>query len=85
MVTTELLKGQRFQARSTSVMPSTPITTAITATPNVGDFTTANGQARRRVAAYSTATGQLITAFNPVGVNARARAVVAHHAIPDTQ
>ena len=34
----------------------------------VGDFTTANGQARRRVAAYSTATGALITAFNPVGV-----------------
>ncbi|AQP46315.1 hypothetical protein BW730_00745 [Tessaracoccus aquimaris] len=43
----------------------------------VGDFTTANGQARRRVAAYSTATGQLITSFNPVGVNSRARAVAA--------
>ncbi|MFT4216805.1 MAG: PKD domain-containing protein [Micropruina sp.] len=43
----------------------------------VGDFTTANGQARRRVAAYSTATGELITAFNPVGVNSRARAVAA--------
>lgn len=43
----------------------------------VGDFTTANGQARRRVAAYSTATGQLITNFNPVGVNSQARTVVA--------
>ncbi|MFT4297058.1 MAG: PKD domain-containing protein [Micropruina sp.] len=43
----------------------------------VGDFTTANGQARRRVAAYSTATGALITSFNPVGVNSRARAVAA--------
>ncbi len=43
----------------------------------VGDFTTANGQARRRVAAYSTATGALITSFNPVGVNARARSVTA--------
>ncbi len=43
----------------------------------VGDFTTANGQARRRVAAYSTSTGQLITSFNPVGVNSRARAVAA--------
>lgn len=43
----------------------------------VGDFTTANGQARRRVAAYSTATGQLITTFNPVGVNSQARSVVA--------
>jgi hypothetical protein len=43
----------------------------------VGDFTTANGQARRRVAAYSTSTGALITSFNPVGVNSRARAVIA--------
>lgn len=43
----------------------------------VGDFTTANGQARRRVAAYHTATGALDTTFNPVGVNAQARAVVA--------
>lgn len=43
----------------------------------VGDFTTANGAARRRVAAYSTATGALITSFNPVGVNSQARAVVA--------
>ncbi len=46
---------------------------SVTASPDgsriyvVGDFTTANGQARRRVAAYSTATGALITAFNPVG------------------
>ena len=31
----------------------------------VGDFTTANGQARRRVAAYSTATGALIIAVQP--------------------
>ncbi|WP_231979254.1 hypothetical protein [Tessaracoccus coleopterorum] len=43
----------------------------------VGDFTTADGQARRRVAAYSTSTGQLIASFNPVGVNSRARAVTA--------
>ena len=43
----------------------------------VGDFTTANGQARRRVAAYSTATGQLISTFNPSGPNSQARSVVA--------
>jgi PKD repeat protein len=43
----------------------------------VGDFTTANGVARRRVAAYSTATGQLINSFNPAGVNSQARAVIA--------
>ncbi|MFT3970689.1 MAG: PKD domain-containing protein [Micropruina sp.] len=43
----------------------------------VGDFTTADGQARRRVAAYSTSTGALIASFNPVGVNARARSVTA--------
>ncbi len=36
----------------------------------VGDFTTANGQARRRVAAYSTATGALITSSTP-SVSAR--------------
>ena len=42
-----------------------------------GDFTAVNGQARRRVAAFDTATGQLSTAFNPTGVTARARAVVA--------
>lgn len=56
---------------------------SVTASPDksriyvVGDFTTANGQARRRVAAYSTATGALITAFNPVGVSSQARAVIA--------
>lgn len=43
----------------------------------VGDFTTANGQARRRVAAFSTATGALVTTFNPAGVSSQARAVVA--------
>ena len=43
----------------------------------VGDFTTANGQTRRRLAAYNTATGQLDTNFAPVGVSAQARAVVA--------
>jgi len=43
----------------------------------VGDFTAANGQARRRVAAYSTATGALITTFNPSGPNSQARAVIA--------
>jgi len=43
----------------------------------VGEFTTANGQARSRVAAYSTATGALITSFNPIGVNSQARAVIA--------
>lgn len=43
----------------------------------VGDFTAANGQARRRVAAYSTATGQLISTFNPSGPNSQARSVVA--------
>ena len=56
---------------------------AVTASPDgsriyvVGDFSTANGQARSRIAAYSTATGALITSFNPVGVTASARAVVA--------
>lgn len=43
----------------------------------VGDFGTANGQARRRVAAYSTATGALVTTFNPPGVSSQARTVVA--------
>ncbi len=42
-----------------------------------GDFTTADGQARRRVAAYSTATGALVTSFNPSGPNSQARAVIA--------
>lgn len=30
-----------------------------------GSFTTANGVARNRIAAYSTATGQLVSTFNP--------------------
>lgn len=56
---------------------------SVTASPDgsriyvVGDFSTANGQARRRVAAYSTATGALVTTFNPPGVSSQARAVVA--------
>ncbi|QIG40956.1 hypothetical protein G5T42_16985 [Microbacterium sp. 4R-513] len=56
---------------------------SVTASPDgsriyvVGDFTTANGQSRQRIAAYSTDTGALITTFNPVGVTATARAVVA--------
>jgi PKD repeat protein len=41
-----------------------------------GDFTAANGQARRRVAAYSTATGALL-GWNPSGPNSQARAVIA--------
>ena len=41
----------------------------------VGDFTTVNGQARRRVAAVDAATGALVTSFNPTGVNSQARAV----------
>ena len=41
----------------------------------VGDFTTVNGQARRRVAAVDATTGALVSAFNPAGVNSRARAV----------
>ena len=43
----------------------------------VGDFTTANGQARRRVAAYSTATGALDHRVQPVRLNSQARAVIA--------
>ncbi|MEU1973147.1 PKD domain-containing protein [Microbacterium sp. NPDC019599] len=43
----------------------------------VGDFSVANGQQRQRLAAYSTATGQLDMSFTPVGVTASARAVVA--------
>ncbi len=47
----------------------------------VGDFSTANGQARRRVAAFFPVghpqAGQLITAFNPSGPNSQARAVIA--------
>ena len=41
-----------------------------------GDFTTANGQQRRRVAAYSTSDGALIGSFAPT-VNSAATAVVA--------
>ena len=41
----------------------------------VGDFTTVNGQARRRVVAVDATTGALVTAFNPAGVNSQARAV----------
>ena len=60
---------------------------SITASPDgsriyaVGDFSTANGQARRRVAAFfpvgHAQAGQLITAFNPSGPNSLARSVVA--------
>lgn len=42
-----------------------------------GDFTTANGAARRRIAAYNATTGALITSFNPTGANSQVRAVVA--------
>ncbi|MGZ8750599.1 MAG: hypothetical protein ACXWYP_06940, partial [Pseudonocardia sp.] len=41
-----------------------------------GNFTTANGQSRSRVAAYSTATGVLIDAFRP-NVNGQVRALAA--------
>jgi PKD repeat protein len=41
-----------------------------------GDFTTANGQTRKRVAAYSTATGQLIADFRP-SVAGQVRALAA--------
>ena len=41
-----------------------------------GDFTTANGQPRSRVAAYSTSTGALISSFAP-SVNSQVRALVA--------
>ena len=41
-----------------------------------GDFTQANGQARYRVAAYDTATGQLVSTFRPA-VNAQVRAIAA--------
>src|SRR4029453_19208904 len=43
----------------------------------VGDFTTANGVARRRIAAFDATTGALITSFNPSGPNSQARAVIA--------
>lgn len=41
-----------------------------------GDFTEANGQLRRRIAAYSTSTGQLISSFAPP-MNFQVRAIVA--------
>jgi PKD repeat protein len=41
-----------------------------------GDFTTADGQSRSRIAAYSTATGQLVPTFKPT-VSTTVRAVVA--------
>ncbi|WP_235003409.1 PKD domain-containing protein [Blastococcus haudaquaticus] len=41
-----------------------------------GDFTQANGQARNRVAAYSTATGQLVDTFRP-SVAGQVRAIAA--------
>ncbi len=41
-----------------------------------GSFTTANGQTRNRIAAYSTATGQLITTFAPT-FNASVYSIVA--------
>jgi PKD repeat protein len=55
---------------------------AVTASPDGsriyvgGDFTTADGQARGRIAAYSTATGQLISTFHP-SVNSQVRAIAA--------
>lgn len=42
----------------------------------VGQFTTANGQSRNRIAAYDTANGALISSFKP-SLDARANAVVA--------
>ena len=42
-----------------------------------GEFTTVDGQQRRRVAALSATTGELISSFAPVGVTSQARAVVA--------
>ncbi|NYJ06258.1 PKD domain-containing protein [Petropleomorpha daqingensis] len=41
-----------------------------------GDFTVANGQVRNRVAAYSTATGQLVSSWAPAA-NGRVRALAA--------
>ncbi|WP_369258286.1 LamG-like jellyroll fold domain-containing protein, partial [Geodermatophilus amargosae] len=41
-----------------------------------GDFTQADGQARYRVAAYDTATGQLVPGFRPA-VDAQVRAIAA--------
>ncbi|HYJ75916.1 MAG TPA: hypothetical protein VEV65_09980, partial [Kineosporiaceae bacterium] len=41
-----------------------------------GEFTTANGQRRNRLAAYDTATGKLVTTFAP-SLDQRVRAIVA--------
>src|SRR4051794_11619020 len=41
-----------------------------------GDFTTANGQARWRLAAFSTSTGQLLSTFSPA-VGGQVRTIVA--------
>ncbi|WP_116449776.1 PKD domain-containing protein [Blastococcus litoris] len=41
-----------------------------------GDFTTANGQSRNRVAAYDTATGALVSTFRP-SVSGQVRAIAA--------
>ena len=39
-----------------------------------GDFTTADGQPRKRLAAYDTATGQLVASFDPKGPSSQGRA-----------
>src|SRR4051812_21091926 len=44
-----------------------------------GDFTKANGQTRNRVAAYDTATGELVTTFKP-SVSGQVRALAATNA-----
>ncbi|MCZ2825176.1 MULTISPECIES: PKD domain-containing protein [unclassified Modestobacter] len=55
---------------------------AVSASPDgsrvyvAGDFTVANGQTRKRVAAYDTATGQLVTDFKP-SVSGQIRALAA--------
>ncbi|WP_448621152.1 PKD domain-containing protein [Geodermatophilus sp. URMC 65] len=41
-----------------------------------GDFTQANGQVRNRIAAYDTATGQLVSSFRP-SANSQVRAIAA--------
>ncbi len=40
-----------------------------------GDFTTADGQPRQRVAAYDTTTGQLVASFDPEGPSSQGRAL----------
>jgi len=55
---------------------------AVTASPDgtrvyvAGDFTVANGQTRRKIAAYDTATGQLVADFKP-SVTGQIRALAA--------